>query len=83
MTADDLGDELQAHISKMRELIEAHMLNDGDTSETSQRMNVLNRLSQFEAAVNGINERDMKSPKPKCTCCKSGHESHRCFACNP
>lgn len=41
------------------QFVKNHMEDDGDTSETSQRMNVLNNLLKVRHAVNGVEDTDL------------------------
>lgn len=60
MSSDKLYDLLQSHCDSIRTLVDAEMLHDGDTAETSQRICVLNQRSKLEHAINGSFDSEMK-----------------------
>lgn len=53
---------LHSHVEEMRILINENLKDDGDTSETSQRMCILNNLRSVESSINGIAKEDLIQP---------------------
>jgi len=53
-------DRIQSLLNEAELLIDKSLINDGDTSEESQRMQILNQLKQVEYSVNGIEFQDLK-----------------------
>ena len=48
------------YVDKLRSFIDLHMEHDGNTSETSQRICILNHISALEQAINGVEKKDLK-----------------------
>jgi len=62
-TEQDLNNikaELEERTEALRHLVEWYLKNDGDTEETSQRLCLLNRISDVETYINGITVDDLK-----------------------
>jgi len=60
MPLEELQETLEIHTNRLRVLINENLKNDGDKECDSQRICLLNRLSDFEYTVNGIQEEDLK-----------------------
>ena len=60
MSLEELQETLEIHTNRLRVLINENLKNDGDKECDSQRICLLNRLSDFEYTVNGIQEEDLK-----------------------
>jgi len=60
MSLEELQKTLAIHTNRLRVLINENLKNDGDKECDSQRICLLNRLSDFEYTVNGIQEEDLK-----------------------
>jgi len=61
MPLEELQETLEIHTDRLRVLIDENLKNDGDKECDSQRLCLLNRLSDFEDYINGIQEEDLKS----------------------
>ena len=57
---DKLSNAIMLNIDKIRELISQNMKSNGDKEEDCQQLYLLNRINDFEYAVNGTANRDMK-----------------------
>ena len=51
---------MSALIEKMQELTDRFMLDDGDTSSTSQKICITNAIYEVDHAVNGVSSADVK-----------------------
>jgi len=60
-TAEQLKKALYKKISEIENLIESNMEKKGDTTADCQKMMLTMRLKDFEYAVNGLEDGDMKS----------------------
>lgn len=60
MSLEELQKTLAIHTNRLRVVINENLKNDGDKECDSQRICLLNRLSDFEYTVNGIQEEDLK-----------------------
>jgi hypothetical protein len=60
MSLEELQETLENHTNRLRVLINENLKNDGDKECDSQRMCLLNSLSDFEDTINGIQEEDLK-----------------------
>jgi hypothetical protein len=58
-TLEHTRDEMLIFCEVLRVYVDAFLKNDGDTSETSQRMCVLNHVYSVEKAIAGIVEEDL------------------------
>jgi len=56
---EQLQETLQAQIEILQELINDNIKSTGNTEEECQQLTLLNALSNFEYAVNGIEEEDL------------------------
>jgi hypothetical protein len=56
---EDLQSELESKLGEIINMIEDNLKNDGDTSETSQRMTILNNIMKVEHSVSGIETSDL------------------------
>jgi len=54
----DFQNKAQALLDKLEALVNANIKNDGDTSETSQRMCILNNIATVSRSVNGVEPED-------------------------
>jgi len=59
MIAKKFQRRCEQQATSLRELINIEMPYKGDTEETSQKLVLLNRISAFEQAVNGVVNEDM------------------------
>ena len=59
MELKDLKDNLENRTEVIRAIIERVMPSKGDKEEDCQRLTLLNRLREFEFAINGIEPEDL------------------------
>jgi len=60
MSLEELQETLEIHTNRLRVLIDEHVKDEGLKECDSQRICLLNRLSDFEYTINGIQEEDLK-----------------------
>ena len=60
MKAEPFKNLLREKLEEIENLIYNNIDNDGNTCETSQRICVINALKELDAAINGIEDNDMK-----------------------
>jgi len=61
MNSDLFIKHLHGKVEEILLLVNTEMINDGDTENESQRCCLINRISDFEHYVNGVQQSDMKS----------------------
>ena len=62
MNVDAIQIEADKYLTALRSLIETQFKADGNTAETSQRINLLNHLNELEYCFNGVKDGDLKNP---------------------
>jgi hypothetical protein len=62
MSAAAVLNAAEPHLNRLCEIINDHLLDDGDKETDSQRICLLNRLASLEQAFNGVKDEDCIDP---------------------